>query len=193
MSRRILIINGHPDASPERFCAALTASYRDGAERAGHEVRSVQVALLDVSFLTTRTEFESGEPPASIRGVQTDILWADHIVVVFPLWLGGMPAKLKALFEQVMRRDFAFGKNGSFGKPHLKGRSARLIVTMGMPSFVYRILFGAHGALNLKQGILELVGIGPVRSLFLGDIETRRPGQHVRWLRYAQMLGAKGR
>ncbi|HET8696394.1 MAG TPA: NAD(P)H-dependent oxidoreductase [Gammaproteobacteria bacterium] len=44
---------------------------------------------------------------------QAFIAWADHLVMVYPLWLGEMPALLKGFFEQVLRPGFAFPRRGA--------------------------------------------------------------------------------
>ena len=46
-SRRILIVQGHPDATSDHFCHALARSYREAAVGAGHEVRTLDVSGLD--------------------------------------------------------------------------------------------------------------------------------------------------
>lgn len=35
------------------------------------------------------------------------ILWADHIVFLYPLWLGHMPALLQAFLEHALRLGIA--------------------------------------------------------------------------------------
>jgi putative NADPH-quinone reductase len=174
MPRKILIINGHPDASRLGLCHALAAAYAEGATDAGHEVRRLDIAKLDFDLLRSQSAFENEPPPPIIASEQVAIRWADHLVVIFPLWLGDMPAVLKAFFEQALRPGFAFSYRAS-GLPikHLKGRSARIIVTMGMPALVYRWIFGAHGVKNLKRNILRFVGFGPVRSTLIGRVGTR--------------------
>ena len=101
------------------------------------------------------------------RGI---IAWAEHIVFVFPLWLGTMPALLKAFLEQVMRPGIAFAypdEKCGFNKTLLQGRSARIVVTMGMPSFFYRLWFLGHGIAGMRRNILNFVGIKPVRETCL--------------------------
>lgn len=51
MPKRILLIQGHPDASQLHLCHALASSYNAGAESAGHSVRHVNVAKLDFPLL----------------------------------------------------------------------------------------------------------------------------------------------
>ena len=58
---------------------------------------------------------------------------------------------------------FAYRPSG-FPQKNLGGRSARIVVTMGMPAFVYRWYFRAHAVKNLKRNILGFVGYAPVRD-----------------------------
>jgi putative NADPH-quinone reductase len=146
---------------------------------------------MDVPYLLGQSEFEQGQPPAEIRALQQDIERAEHIVLLFPLWLGGVPAKLKALLEQVFRGGFGFaiGERGWISK--LKGRSARLVVTMGMPGPVFRLVFGAHGVKAIEKGILMLAGVRPIRSSIIGGVESIGPAGRARWLARMRALGAK--
>ena len=171
--RNILIVNGHPDPDSKGLCHELADSYAQGACRTGHAVRQLDVAELDFPLLQSQAEFERGTTPPAIVAAQGDIGWAQHLVVIHPLWLGDMPALLKAFFEQALRPGFAFTyRQSGFPIPHLKGRSARVIVTMGMPAPVYRWYFRAHGLKNLERNILRFSGFGPVRSTLLGSVGT---------------------
>ena len=84
-----------------------------------------------------------------------------------------MPAILKGFLEQLFRPGFAFDNSKPSLTPgRLKGKSARIIVTMGMPGFVYRWFFMAHSLKSLERNILRFVGIGPVRHTIIGNIEA---------------------
>jgi putative NADPH-quinone reductase len=195
--RRILIIIGHPDPSPKRLCRALADSYADGAQSANHHVSRIDIAALDFPFLRTIEEFQSGKVPASLGEAAQAIRDADHIVFIFPLWLGTMPALLKAFLEQLMRPGIAFaypeaGKTG-FAKTLLKGRSARVVVTMGMPAFFYRLWYLGHGIAGLRRNILNFVGIAPVRETLLGMVEGVTDAKRHQWLKKMRELGAAAR
>ena len=56
MSKRILLVQGHPDAKGHHLCHALEDAYGDGAVRAGHEVRRIDVAALDFPLLRSQDE-----------------------------------------------------------------------------------------------------------------------------------------
>ena len=193
MTRRIAIIQGHPDPRGNHFGHALAQAYAQGATAAGHELRHIEVARLDFPLLRTREEFENGIPPESIREAQETIRWADHLLILYPLWLGGMPALLKAFLEQVFRHGFAMTTEGrGWPKKLLTGKSARIVVTMGMPAFFYRWYFGAHSLKSLRRNILGFAGIGPIRASLIGTVEgsdTRRQ----RWMETMRALGRGGR
>jgi putative NADPH-quinone reductase len=115
------------------------------------------------------------------------------LLVVYPLWLGTMPAVLKAFLEQVFRPGFAFALGEKPWRQRLKGKSARVIVTMGMPALIYRWYFGAHGLKSLERSILGLCGIRPIRESLFGMIETVSPARREKWLETMRRLGGTAR
>jgi putative NADPH-quinone reductase len=190
--KRILLIQGHPDAGGAHLGHALAASYAQGARQEGHEVRTLDVAALDFEVLRSQKEWETQPAPPGLQAAQQDILWADHIVIFFPLWLGDMPARLKAFWEQVLRPGFAFRPNpggNPFGNKGLTGRSARVVVTMGMPAVVYRLYFRAHSVRSLERNILGFVGIAPVDETLIGSVAGIQDAQAQRWLLELNTLG----
>ena len=180
---RILVIQGHPDPAGGRFGHALAAAYAEAARAAGHEVKRIEVAQLDFPLVRTAEDWQEGAPPESICDAQEAIGWAEHLLIVFPLWLGDMPALLKAFFEQALRPGFAIGeaRSGKMPPKLLKGRSARILVTMGMPAFFYRIFYRAHSVKSLKRNILEFCGVSPVRTTLIGMVEGK-PAARTAWL-----------
>lgn len=194
MSKRILVIVGHPDPEPARLCRALARAYADGARQVGHQVREVDIAHIDFPLLRTTDDFEHGAVPASLAEAAASIQWAEHLVFVLPLWLGTMPALLKAFLEQVMRPGIAFDYpdgGAGFTKARLKGRSARVIVTMGMPPALYRFWFLGHGIAGMRRSILHFVGIKPVRETLFG-LAGASDRTRARWLAKVEALGRKG-
>lgn len=188
--RRILILDGHPDPDPGRYCHALASAYARGAAGAGHVIHRVNLAELDFPVLASRRDWESETPCPAIVALQDELTWAEHVVIIYPLWLGSAPARLKALLEQAFRPAFAFGGQAAApGAGRLKGRSARIVVTMGMPGLIYRTVFFGHSLKALKRGVLALVGFGPVRDTVLGGIETRRDREGL--LKRMAAMGAR--
>ena len=192
MSKRILIIQGHPDASQPHLCHALASSYNVGAQSAGHTVKHVNVAELDFPLLRSQKDFETGTVPSSLKPVQNDLLWAEHLVVFFPLWAGDMPALLKGFFEQLMRPSFSGEHASFFDKKILSGRSARVVVTMGLPAIIYRWYFRAHGVKSLDRNLLGIVGIAPVHKTLIGATGNMKAAKAANWLSKLKRLGEGG-
>jgi putative NADPH-quinone reductase len=193
--RRVLIIVGHPDDNPKRLCRALADGYADGARSAGHHVRRIDIASIDFPLLRTKEEFGMGTMPPVLEDAAQAIKDAEHIVFVFPLWLGTMPALLKGFLEQVMRPGVAFaypepGKGG-LAKTLLKGRSARVVVTMGMPAFFYRFWYFGHGIAGMRRNILNFVGISPVRETLYGLVEGAGDDKRKQWIAEMRRLGTR--
>lgn len=187
---RITIVDGHPDPAPERYGHALAQAYQEGAVAAGHDVRRLDVALLDFPLVRSQQDWRESDVPTAIAEAQEAVSWAEHLVFVYPLWLGDVPALLKGFLEQVVRPHFAF-RYRARGLPEklLKGRSARIVVTMGMPALYYRLFYRAHSLKSFERNILGFTGIAPVRHSIVGSIASGETHRR-KWLARVRRLGA---
>lgn len=190
--RRIVLIQGHPDPAGGHLGHALANSYAEGALSAGHELRRIEVAALDFPLLRSKHDFEHHAAPPALQPPQAALLWAEHLVFLYPLWLGDMPAHLKGFLEQVLRPGFAFDYlDGGKVKMHLRGRSARVVVTMGMPALAYRWFYRAHSVNSFERNILRFVGIKPVKTSFYGMVESVNEAKRLSWQKELHELGRK--
>jgi putative NADPH-quinone reductase len=128
MHGRILVIDGHPD--PESYCAALSSAYLEGAKERKIDILRIRDLKFDPNLrfgYRKRTELE----PDLIM-CQELIRNASHLVWVYPVWWGSVPAILKGFLDRVLVPGFAFKKReGSLlWDKYLSGKSARLICTM---------------------------------------------------------------
>lgn len=192
--KRILLIQGHPDTGKVHLCHALADAYAHGAQQAGHSVRRVDVAALDFPLLRSQQDWEHGSLPPTLTQAQADIGWATHLVLFFPLWLGDMPAVLKGFLEQIARPGFAFKAEGGnpMGRKGLSGRSARVVVTMGMPALLYRWYFRAHSVKSLERNILGFVGIAPVNETLIGMVDKLGQEGVGKWSEKLRKMGVEG-
>jgi len=188
---RILILQGHPDGKAPHLCHALADAYAESAQAHGHHVRRIDVGRIEFPFLLSQKDWFEGTPPAVIGEAQANLAWAEHVLILYPLWLGDMPGKLKAFLEQMLRPGFAVsgGKETLF-RPLLSGRSARVVVTMSMPSLLYRCYFFAHSLRALKRNILAFVGIRPIRTTLIGGVGSMSKARCEQWLDEMRRQGA---
>jgi len=149
---------------------------------------------MTVPLVRSKTDFERGQAAGDAVRVQDAIRWADHIVIVHPLWMGNVPAMLKGLLEQVFRNEFVLSDPANKGsRKLLKGKTAHLIVTMGMPAFVYRWYYGAHAVRAMEKNILAFAGIRPARRTVVGSVDQMTDGKCQAWFEKMQNAGAKAR
>jgi len=78
-----------------------------------------------------------------------------------------------------------------FPKRLLAGRSARIIVTMGMPVLLYRWYFGAFGVRGFERSILSFAGIKPIRESFFG-LTFADEKKRARWIEEIRSYGRRG-
>lgn len=186
---KIVILDGHPDPDLRHYIHALAQAYAEGAEHGGHPQRRVAIGELDFSIIRDPDDYQHKPPPPEIAKAQDYVRWADHLVILYPLWQGMMPAYLKAFFEQIARPGFAmdYGEGG-MPKPLLTGKSARIIVTMGMPAIFYRWVYRAHSLKALERSILGFAGIGPINHTVIGSVDADADHRQ-RWLERVRRLG----
>lgn len=153
---KVLIVFAHPEPK------SLSASLRDVAVRelegAGHEVRVSDLYAMGWKSEIDRADFPALAPDerllpvaASKNAFTTDtltddvkaeiekVLWADTLILQFPLWWFAMPAILKGWIDRVYAYGFAYGVGehsdkrwgDRYGEGTLAGKRAMLIVAAG--------------------------------------------------------------
>ncbi|PRH77871.1 NADPH:quinone reductase [Streptomyces solincola] len=194
---RVLWLTAHPE--PRSLNGSL---FREGVrflEEQGHEVTASDLYAMDWNPLVTASDFSGSAPGADgerlvigsaaedavrrgslapdITAEQDKLVWADTLVVQFPLWWYGMPAILKGWFDRVFVRGFAFGIHDAqgrqlrYGEGALAGKRAMVVVSAGAreASLGER---GVNGSLNdllfpLQHGTLWYAGIDVVPPLLV--------------------------
>lgn len=190
----ITLIQGHPDAGNGHLLDDLADAYLDGAAAGGHTAEMLRLNALDFPLIRSKRDWEEGPVPPDIQSAQAAILSADHLVFLFPLWLGDVPALMKAFLEQVARPAFLLEEPAKgFASPRrLAGRSTRSIVTMGMPALLYRLYFLSHGVRSFKRNVLGFAGLGPNADTLIGMVENMPTERRDRLLQRMERLGRAG-
>ncbi len=162
----LLIVNGHPDPRPERFCAGLAAAYQEGAEAGGWQVRRLDIGACSQSTLEAlRHGFGDGA-----KAMLDDVAWADRLALVYPLWFGLPPQGLRLLFAHL---DYEVCVPAG-------GRKAHVIVTMDMPAFAYRSLL--RPGEKERPLMLDVPGIIAEEPVLIGCVSSIAATQRQRHL-----------
>ncbi len=189
MSKKILIIQGHPDH--QSYNHALHAAYKQGALESGASIREIFVGDLEFNpnlkfGYRARTDLE----PCLVKA-QEDIKWCDHIVLFYPVWWGAMPAILKGFFDRVFLPGFAFKKReGSvWWDKYLVGRSARVISTMDQPIWFYWLVNGAPTDKVIRRLTFSFCGISPTKITNIGPIRLSTDQFRNKWMSRVYNMG----
>jgi NAD(P)H dehydrogenase (quinone) len=102
-----------------------------------------------------------------------------------------MPAILKGFLDRVFLPGFAFKyrRGSALWDKLLKGRTARLIVTMDSPVWYNRLVYCSAGHRAMKTATLEFCGIRPVAITQFGSIRHSSPEERSAYLRKIEKLG----
>jgi putative NADPH-quinone reductase len=189
MAKKVLVVLGHP--ASDSLCAGIAKAYAAGARQAGAELRVLALGELQFDpLLAAGCRAEQPLEP-DLKQAQVDILWAEHLVWVYPVWWGAMPALLKGFIDRVFLPGFAFRyRRGSAAWDRLlAGRSAELLVTMDSPPWYYRWVTRRPGHVQMKRAILDFCGVGPVCVHSMGPVLGASDACKAGWLAQARRLG----
>ncbi|NLH82173.1 MAG: NAD(P)H-dependent oxidoreductase [Phyllobacteriaceae bacterium] len=189
---RILVLDGHPRQGS--LSAALAERYAAAARATGHDLRTLALADLPVGVTPPDHRPTGGAEPAPwVAAVQADLAWAEHLVIVAPMWWGSLPSALDALIEQVFLPGFAFRHHETdpWWDRLLTGRSARVILTMDTPPWVLRWLWRDPIGNRLRRQVLGFVGFAPIAITRFGPVRTSTPARREGWLATVESLGRR--
>lgn len=187
--KRILMIYGTPKGTS--FCHALGETYANAARSKGHVVRILALGELQFDPILREGYEHSQALEPDLLEAQRQIHWAEHLVFVYPVWWGGVPALLKGFLDRVFLPGFAFkfrGRSQAWDKL-LTGRSADLLVTLDTPSWYFRWIYGAPAHRQMVRTVLGFCGIRTRRLAEFSPIRTSSEEQRQAWLRKAEKLG----
>jgi putative NADPH-quinone reductase len=180
-----LVIDGHPN--PGSLGASLARAY---AEAHGD---ATVLALRDLDFdpiLRFGYSKRQNLEPDLERAWQ-QIVDADHVALVTPVWWGSVPALLKGFFDRVLLpgRAYEIRPNG-MPAGLLKGRTGRLIVTADSPWWYLR-LTGDTTVNHLRRATLRYCGVRPVPTTRISTVKGSTEAQRERWLAELADLGRR--
>ncbi|MBW7474651.1 NAD(P)H-dependent oxidoreductase [Paenibacillus oenotherae] len=191
MNANIAVINGHPDS--RSYCQALSEAYKKGAIDSGATVRGIHIGSLSFDPNLRFGYHQRVALEDDLIEAQEIIKWADHLVFVYPIWWGSVPALMKGFIDRTFLPGFAFRSrpNSSLWDKLLVGKSARLIVTMDSPSWYNRLIYRQAGHRVMKRATLQYCGVNPVKITELCPIRSSTDKKREQWLEEVETLGRK--
>ncbi len=188
--KKILIINGHPN--PDSFNYGLVESYKKGALNSKAEIKEIVIHDLEFNPVLKNGYQKRTELEPDLLEAWEKIKWAEHIVIVNPIWWGGMPGVMKCFFERLFLPGMAFQykENSVWWDKLLAGKTAHMIITMDTPKWYFWLVYGNSGINQLKKNILEFCGVSPVKVTTISPIRNSTLDFRRKWIEKVEKLGS---
>lgn len=188
---KVLIVFTHPNTTS--FNHALLDNISAGLKQSGHEVKVKNLyaenfnPVLDSDDLS---QLHQGDIPERIAKEQKDLLWADGLVFIYPLWWFTPPAMLKGWFDVVLSNGVAFEYSDQGAKGLLKHKKALVLITAGASEDY----FTENDSLEisyrpLTDGTLGFCGVEKVSHEIYYDIVNSTEEERAEILKQAEQFG----
>lgn len=192
-SKRVIIIDGHP--GDQSLSRSLADSYFNSAQKAGHDVRVTHLSEMEFDSDFGGGGYQSTKPlEPALQVLLENLKWSDHIVMTTPMWWGGLPAKLKGLFDRILLPGEAFDtrhKQNGFPTPLLRGKTARILITSDTPGWLMSLFYCSALFVQLRKQVFGFVGIKPVHITHFQGATGANSTKVNKWLEQTGRLGTQ--
>jgi|CXWL01.1.fsa_nt_gi putative NADPH-quinone reductase len=194
---KIFIFLGHPNTD-STLGSSFADVYEREARKAGHEVKRMNIATLQFDPILHKGYKAIQELEPDLKLVQENIKWCDHFVLLYPLWWSSAPSLLKGMIDRMWLPAFAFrfikgpdGKTTLGWQKLLKGKTARVIITLKNLPIIERFMFGDYGA-ELVDAVLRFSGF-KVCLTEIGNAEALSKSQITSWMKRVSSFAKKAK
>lgn len=196
---KTLIVYNHPYEGS--FCNAILKAVQRGLKKGGHTCKVINLdkdnfdPVMRAKDLKAFAELGRGIESAlmdldpTVFRYKKKLEWADHIVMIFPIWWMSMPAMMKGFVDKVIFPGVAYDMdNGRLVSRLASLKQVTVISTMNTPADIYRDMFGNSLEGSLIKGTFNQIGVHDaewisfnmvkqvgteVREQWLADLEER--------------------
>lgn len=190
-AKKILVLDGHPAESS--LSRQFAETYAKEARSTGAEVRAHALSAMTFDLDFGQGSYDDFKPLEPVLDhFLSDLEWADHLVIAMPMWWGGLPAKLKALFDRAFIPGRTFNTRVTrmgMPTPMLTGKTARVIMTSDTPLWFERLIYKRAIMHQITKQILGFVGIKPTRYTYFSGASKASAGAVNKWQRIVAQLG----
>jgi len=188
---KVLIVFTHPNSNS--FNHALLEKITTGLKQSGHDVRVKDLYQEDFNPVLNSddlSQLHQGDIPARITKEQEQLLWAEGLVFIYPLWWFTPPAMLKGWFDVTLSNGVAFEYSSTGAKGLLKHKKALVMITAGASEdyFIEKDQLEISYR-PITDGTLVFCGVEDVSHKIYYDIVNRSDEERAEILEKAEQLG----
>ena len=188
---KTLIIYNHPHEGS--YCSAIREAVKAGLHKGEHECKIIDLdkdcfdpVMREKDLKAFAQAGRIGEE--GLDGVDPIVLrymkkmrWAEHIVMIFPIWWMTMPAMMKGFVDKVIFPGIVYKMENGELVSMLSGlKQVTIITTMNTSSDAYKNIFGNSIEGSLIKGTFNKIGIHDIRWISLNMV--KQSGDEKRWL-----------
>jgi len=193
MSKKILVIDAHPDSNS--FSNCIAEEYFLSAKDNQHEVEMIKIRDLKFDLVLHHGYNAPQKLEEDLQKAQELITWCEHLIIVTPVWWYSVPALFKGFLDRILLPNYAFRFHPETHKLEklLKGKTSRVIYTQGSSKWISRILCLDPFWRQIKCGVLEFCGIEPIKRTYLAKMTGEKDIlRRQEFLKKIKKLGLKG-
>ena len=187
-----LIVFNHPYGGS--FCGAILAAVERGLKTGGHKCRVINLDQDDFDPVMRSKDLlafvGAGRAGGNaldaiddqVREYKEHLEWADHLVMIFPVWWMTTPAMTKGFIDKVIFPAIAYDMKDGRLVSRLSLRKVTVITTMNTPADIYRDVFGNPLEGSLIKGTFRQIGIENIEWTSLNEVKQVSREQREAWL-----------
>lgn len=191
IAMKTLIIFNHPYEGS--FCSAIRDAVKSGLRKGRHSCKVINLDKdrfdpvmreKDLRAFKLRGDEDltivDGVDPIVLR-YKKKLVWAERIVMIFPIWWMSVPAMTKGFIDKVIFPGIAYKMEGNQLKSTLESlKQVVIISTMNTPAEVYSNEFNNSIEGSLIKGTFNKIGIHDIKWISLNMVS--QSGDEKRWL-----------
>jgi len=190
--KRILLLDGHP--ADRSLSQLFIQTYADAAAKNGHEVRMHKLSDMSFDMDFGDGGYKHSKPlEPELQTFSDDLEWSNHVVLATPMWWGGLPAKLKGLFDRTLLPGFAFDTRNKtkigMPMPMLTDKTGRVLITADTPHWALQLFYRRAIIWQIRGQIMNFVGIKPVKISWFAGATGADDTRISRWSNDVENLG----
>ena len=200
---KTLIVYYHPHEGS--FCSAIRDAVISGLNTGGYEYKVIDLEKdcfdpvmheRDLgAFVKAGRIGEDGLDGIDplVRLYMNHLKWAEHLVMIFPIWWMTAPAMTKGFIDKVIFPAIAYDMDKGRLVSRLAIRKVTIITTMNTPADIYKDMFNNCIEGSLIKGTFRQIGIEDVRWISLNGVKQATQDQRTEWLKdiYEYFLGRR--
>ncbi len=194
--KKIFVITCNPSKESKR--TPYINAYIEEVEKNGNEVRILNIYDLEIDYLNGLDDKslyldieKTTSLSAELKEAQDNIVWADQIVLSYPVWWLGLPSKLKSFFERVLQVGIVFNYGKSGLVKILKNKTVVVIQSYNMPYFIMKYMYQDIPFKYLKIILSDWCGFKIEKRFDFDDIENISESKKQKWLKEIKKFASK--